>query len=184
MTVWFDIRLVSEETSGESGDWVTERRYRAVLRVLEGVPKAQVAVEFGTSRQSVHSWVVPLSSRRVGQTCRSFAAATTSPNQLAPEVIARICEFRRMYPRWGAQRIAHQLAVRGNGQAPSRSSVYRVFASRTGRGPAAASQAQVSALAARCRCSYVSSTSWVGCSWLPAASASRRPASMTTPDSS
>ena len=38
-----------------------------------------------------------------------------------------ICELRRTYPRWGAQRIAHELAVRGVEAPPSRSSVYRVL---------------------------------------------------------
>jgi transposase-like protein len=57
LTVWFDLDLVTDEHPSDSGDWVTEHRYRAVLQVLEGVPKTQVAREFGTSRQSVHSWV-------------------------------------------------------------------------------------------------------------------------------
>lgn len=48
---------MTDEIPSGPGDWVTEHRYRAVLQVHEGVPKAQVAREFGTSRQSVHSWV-------------------------------------------------------------------------------------------------------------------------------
>ena len=38
-----------------------------------------------------------------------------------------ICELRRTYPRWVAQRIAHELALRGVQAPPSRSSVYRVL---------------------------------------------------------
>jgi hypothetical protein len=52
---------VTVEVSEGSDDWVVEHRYRAVLQVLDGVPKAQVAREFGASRQSVqllnwHFW--------------------------------------------------------------------------------------------------------------------------------
>lgn len=42
-------------------------------------------------------------------------------------VVALICELRRSYPRWGAQRICHELAVRGLEAPPSRSSVHRVL---------------------------------------------------------
>jgi transposase len=36
---------------------VVEQRYRAVLEVRTGVPVMEVAVRFGVSRQSVHTWV-------------------------------------------------------------------------------------------------------------------------------
>jgi transposase len=127
LTIWFDIRLVNDVASGESGDWVTEHRYRAVLQVLDGVPKAQVAREFGTSRQSVHSWVVRYQAGGLAGLADRSRRPHVSPNDLAPEVIAAICELRRRFPRWGAHRIAHELAVRGSGDAPSRSSVYRVL---------------------------------------------------------
>ncbi|QCR75097.1 hypothetical protein FCV16_00820 [Mycobacterium avium subsp. hominissuis] len=39
---------MSDETAGDSADWVTEHRYRAVLQVLDGVPKSQVARECGS----------------------------------------------------------------------------------------------------------------------------------------
>jgi hypothetical protein len=41
-------------------------------------------------------------------------------------MVAMICELRRTYPRWGAQRIAHELTLRGVESPPSRSSVYRI----------------------------------------------------------
>ncbi|WP_438493625.1 helix-turn-helix domain-containing protein [Streptomyces asiaticus] len=34
---------------------MAEHRYRAVLQVLDGAPVAQVARQFGASRQSVYS---------------------------------------------------------------------------------------------------------------------------------
>jgi transposase InsO family protein len=51
----------------------------------------------------------------------------TSPNELSPTVVAMVCELRLTYPRWGAQRIAHELALRGVDAPPSRSSVYRIL---------------------------------------------------------
>jgi transposase InsO family protein len=42
-------------------------------------------------------------------------------------MVAMICELRRTYPRWGAQRIAHELILRGVASPPSRSSVYRIL---------------------------------------------------------
>jgi transposase InsO family protein len=51
----------------------------------------------------------------------------TSPNELPPAVVAMVCELRRIYPRWGAQRIAQEFTLRGVEAPPSRSSVYRIL---------------------------------------------------------
>jgi transposase InsO family protein len=118
---------VSDKTVGASADWVTEHRYRAVLQVLDGVPKAQVAREFGASRQSVHAWVIRYEASGLPGLADRSRRPLTSPNELAPEMVAMICELRRTYPRWGAQRIAHELTLRGVASPPSRSSVYRIL---------------------------------------------------------
>ena len=161
---------MSDEPSEAAGDWLTEHRYRAVLQVLDGVPKAQVAREFGTSRQSVHSWVARYEAAGLAGRSRR---PDTSPNELAPAVIATICELRRTYPRWGAQRIAHELMVRGTGAAPSRSSVYRVLVITVWWRPnSRTTNVSSGAGSAMPRCSCGNSTLWAGCSWLMAASAS------------
>ena len=36
---------------------VVERRYQAVLQVLDGIPVAEAAERFGVARQTVHRWV-------------------------------------------------------------------------------------------------------------------------------
>lgn len=54
-------------------------------------------------------------------------APPTSPNALAPGVVAMICELRRTYPRGGAQRIAHEIGLRDVDASPSRSSVHRIL---------------------------------------------------------
>lgn len=38
-----------------------------------------------------------------------------------------VCQLRRTYPRWGAQRVAHELTLRGVEAPPSRSSVNRIL---------------------------------------------------------
>ncbi|MFF3159696.1 helix-turn-helix domain-containing protein [Streptomyces sp. NPDC057910] len=43
--------------SVDDRQWIAEHRYRAVLLVGEGTPVAQVARQFGASRQSVYSWI-------------------------------------------------------------------------------------------------------------------------------
>jgi transposase InsO family protein len=106
---------------------VTEHKYRAVLLVFEGVPKAQVAREFGTSRQSVHSWVTRYQVGGLAGLAHGSRRPHTSPNELAPGVVATICELRRTYPRRGAQRIGHEIGLLDIEASPSRSSVHRVL---------------------------------------------------------
>lgn len=118
---------MSDETAGGSADWVTEHRYRAVLRVLDGVSKSQVARECGASRQSVHSRVIRYEVLGLPGLADRSRRPLTSPNEVPPAVVAMVCELRRTYPRWGAQRIAHELNLRGVEAPPSRSSVYRIL---------------------------------------------------------
>lgn len=79
---------------------LAEYRYRAVCEVLGGSPIGEVAVRFGTSRQSLHSW-----RRRFEQQGRPGLAdrsrrPRTSPTRLPAEVEALICQLRRQHPRW------------------------------------------------------------------------------------
>ena len=111
----------------KSADWVTEHRYRAVLQVLDGVSKSQVARECGASRQSVHSWVTRYEALGLPGLADRSRRPLTSPTEVSPTVVAMVCELRRVYPRWGAQRITHELTLRGVDAPPSRSSVYRIL---------------------------------------------------------
>ena len=61
----------------------------------------------------------------------------TSPSRLAAEAEALVCELRRAHPRWGARRIAFEVAQRGVG-APSRATVHRVLVTITSESAAAA----------------------------------------------
>ena len=106
---------------------LAEYRYRAVCEVLGGSPIGEVAVRFGTSRQSLHSWRRRFEEQgRPGLADRS-RRPRTSPTRLPAEVEALICQLRRQHPRWGARRIGYELGRRGADRVPSRATVHRVL---------------------------------------------------------
>ncbi|MDH6216656.1 helix-turn-helix domain-containing protein [Streptomyces pseudovenezuelae] len=46
------------DPAGNAGeDWTVEHRFRTVVKVLDGSPVAEVARPYGTSRQSLHTWL-------------------------------------------------------------------------------------------------------------------------------
>jgi transposase-like protein len=106
---------------------MAEYRYRAVREVLGGSPVGEVAIRYGTSRQSVHAWRRRFEQDGLTGLVDRSRRPVSSPNRLVAEVEAAICEMRRQYPRWGARRIAFELG-RDGGRAPSRATVHRVLA--------------------------------------------------------
>jgi transposase InsO family protein len=108
---------------------VVEQRYRAVMAVLDGARVSEVAGEIGVSRQSVSSWVVRYRDGGLAGLADRSRRPRSSPNQASPELEARVCELRRDHPRWGAQRILHEL-MRGPvavEPVPSRATVHRIL---------------------------------------------------------
>ncbi|WUE67181.1 helix-turn-helix domain-containing protein [Streptomyces europaeiscabiei] len=102
-----------------------EHRFRAVAEVLDGAPVAEVARRYGTSRQSLHTWLRRFrEGGRDGLRDRS-RRPHTSPSRVSADAELAICRLRQAYPKWGARRIAHELAVRGMPDAPGRSTVHR-----------------------------------------------------------
>ena len=81
------------------------------------------------SRQSVHAWVARYRAAgwrgwRIGR-----SRPRSSPNRASAELEALVCELRRAHPRWGAQRIVHEL-MRGPAPPeplPSRATVHRIL---------------------------------------------------------
>jgi transposase InsO family protein len=110
---------------------VVEQRYEAVQQVLrDGVPVTEVAERLGVSRQSVHAWVRRYQAGGLaGLTDRSHRPKGC-PHQTVSEVEAAVCELRRAHPRWGPQRLRHELLRRGRVQVPSRASIYRILVRR------------------------------------------------------
>jgi transposase InsO family protein len=108
---------------------VVEQRYRAVMAVLDGARVSEVAAEVGVSRQSVSSWLVRYREAGLAGLVDRSRRPRSSPNQAPAELEARVCELRRDHPRWGAQRILHEL-MRGPAPAeglPSRATVHRIL---------------------------------------------------------
>jgi transposase InsO family protein len=108
---------------------VVEQRYRAVMAVLDGARVSEIAAEAGVSRQSVHAWLARYRAAGLAGLADRSSRPRSSPNQASSELEARVCELRRDHPRWGAQRILHEL-MRGPTPAeglPSRATVHRIL---------------------------------------------------------
>ncbi|WFB05610.1 IS481 family transposase [Streptomyces sp. LX-29] len=108
-------------------DWLVEQRYRAVLEVLNGAPVTEVAVRYGVSRQSIYTWKAKHAAGGFAALKELSRRPRSSPTRLPAEVEALACEMRRAHPRWGARRIAHELARAGVPSPPSRATVHRVL---------------------------------------------------------
>jgi transposase len=117
----------ADEKQADEQGWLVEQRYRAVLEVLDGSPVSEVAVRYGVSRQSVYSWKARHAAAGVDGRRESSRRPQTSPSRLAAGTEALVCELRRAHPRWGARRIAFEVAQRGVAGAPSRATVHRVL---------------------------------------------------------
>jgi transposase len=102
---------------------VIEQRYRAVMAVLDGAQVSEAAAEAGVSRQSVHAWMRRY--REAGLVDRS-QRPWSCPHQASAELETMVCELRRAHPRWGAQRIVHELM---RGPAPAERMLSRARAS-------------------------------------------------------
>lgn len=106
---------------------LAEYRYRAVREVLAGSPIGEVAVRYGTSRQSLHAWRERFQREGIpGLTDRS-RRPKRSPSRVAADVEALVCELRRSHPRWGARRIVFELGQRGVEPVPARATVHRIM---------------------------------------------------------
>jgi transposase len=79
---------------------VVEYRYRAVCEVLGGSPIGEVAVRYGTTRQSLDSWRARFKQEGMAGLVDRSRRPHASPTKLCAEVEALICQMRRQHPRW------------------------------------------------------------------------------------
>jgi transposase InsO family protein len=121
------VLMETDEKPEHGREWLIEQRYRAVLEVLDGSPVSEVAVRYGVSRQSVYVWKARHAAAGIDGLREATRRPRTSPSRLAAETEALVCELRRAHPRWGARRIAFEVAQRGTAAAPSRATVHRVL---------------------------------------------------------
>src|SRR6266851_5548619 len=105
---------------------VVERRYQAVLEVLDGTPVTEVAQRFGVARQTVHRWVARYRESGLDGLADRSHAPQAHPWRVSAEIEAVICDLRTAHRSWGPRRLAFELERRGH-PGVSRSTVYRVL---------------------------------------------------------
>lgn len=104
---------------------LVEQRHRAVLEVLDGVSVTEVALRYGVTRQTVHTWLRRFASLGLGGLADASSRPVTCPHQMRPEVEARIITLRAEHPGWGPRTLRYELSEEGAEPLPSRSAIYR-----------------------------------------------------------
>lgn len=105
---------------------VTEQRYEAVIQALRHeVPVTEVAARFGVSRQSVHTWIRRYQADGLAGLADCSHRPSGCPHQVPADVEAAVCQLRKAHPKWGPQRLLHEVERRGTIPLPSRSAVYQ-----------------------------------------------------------
>jgi transposase InsO family protein len=107
---------------------VVEYRYRAVCEVLGGSPIGEVAVRYGTTRQSLDGWRTRFRQEGMPGLADRSRRPHSCPSRVDADTEALICQMRREHPRWGARRICYELGLQGVGRVPARATVHRVLA--------------------------------------------------------
>src|SRR3954449_8819714 len=99
------------------------------MAVLDGAAVTEVAAEVGVSRQSLHAWIGRYRAEGLAGLADRSSWPRSSPTRSSAELEARVCELRRAHPRWGAQRIVHELmrAPVVPEPLPSRATVHRIL---------------------------------------------------------
>ena len=88
---------------------VVEQRLDAVRAVLAGAEVVEVAASLGVSRSAVHRWTARYLVEGLAGLADRSHRPRSCPQQVAPEVEARVAEMRRAHPRWGSTRIRLEL---------------------------------------------------------------------------
>jgi transposase len=78
---------------------LVEYRYRAVCEVLGGSPIGEVALRYGTTRQSLDTWRTRFKQEGMAGLADRSRRPHTSPTKLDADVEALICRMRREHPR-------------------------------------------------------------------------------------
>jgi transposase InsO family protein len=118
---------VEREDSGSELSWQVEHRYRAVLEVRQGSPVDEVAVRYGASRQSIYNWKARFEAAGFDGLRDRSRRLHNSPRRMPAQVESLICELRRAHPRWGARRLAFELAQRDVEPLPVQATIHRAL---------------------------------------------------------
>ncbi|MEV4009874.1 IS481 family transposase [Nonomuraea angiospora] len=104
-----------------------EYRYRAVREVLDGSAIGEVAVRYGTSRQSLDTWRKRFLAEGLLGLLERSRRPRTSPARTGSDIEALVCQLRRQHPRWGARRIRYEMDRCGAQPVPSRATIHRIL---------------------------------------------------------
>jgi transposase InsO family protein len=111
---------------------VQEQKYAAVMAVVaDGRSVSEVAQAWGTSRQSVHTWLRQYEDGGLAGLAPRSTRPGSCPHQMPGVVEALVLEMRRAHPGWGPRRILYELGKLadagglGEARVPSRSGIYR-----------------------------------------------------------
>jgi transposase len=106
---------------------IVEQRFHAVMEVLAGSPKTEVADRYEVSRQTLHTWTIRYERDGLrGLEDRSHRPAAC-PHRVDPATEALVCELRTDHPRWGPRRLRHELRKRSIRPLPGRATIYRIL---------------------------------------------------------
>jgi transposase InsO family protein len=93
---------------------VREQRVEFVVRALRGAePLSRLCQEFGISRPTGYLWLQRYRAGGVEAVAERSRRPLHSPTQTAPELESRILALRKVYPDWGARKLAVLLARQG-----------------------------------------------------------------------
>lgn len=93
---------------------VREQRVEFVVRALRSSqPLSQLCHEFGISRPTGYLWLARYRAGGVAAIEERSRRPHRSPTQTAPELETRIVALRRVYPDWGARKLAVLLDRQG-----------------------------------------------------------------------
>jgi transposase len=103
---------------------MVEQRYDAVREVLDGATVKNTAIHYGIDRRTLHRWLVRFATEGLAALADKSSRPDRCPQQMAPEIEARIVALRRSHPGWGPRTILNKLR-RELEISPSRSAIYR-----------------------------------------------------------
>jgi transposase InsO family protein len=107
---------------------LVEQRYKAVTEVLvDGVTVTDVALRYGVTRQTVHTWLRHYAGSGLGGLADRSCRPARCPHQIAAQLEAAIVTMRRAHPAWGPRRLLIELDRVGTDPLPGRSTIYRVL---------------------------------------------------------
>ena len=95
--------------------------------VLDGLSVTEVAIRYGVTRQTIHTWLRRYGEGGIGALADKSSKPESCPHQMAPLTEARVISLRREHPRWGPRSIRTRLANEGFVPVPGLSSIYRTL---------------------------------------------------------